>query len=376
MRIYQLTWQGDFRLTSRTDVRARRGRGLSIFMLALALFFGGTYLADLLGWTPAEGSIEPEVERALILMAAGLVFLAVWNLSGAHDVTLKGKTLRIRRRGLFGSRVDELTAEAFQGVAHETLRCQKLGWNWSPHFGIYPTISDVTLQRLLLVHPQHSWQVLLRQDLDDEVPRKEWEGYAKRFDLPLLIGDGEQLHERQPENLDKTLRQLAEEGRLAGPATAGPPPWSLSLTSAPDRIVITVRRPAVGWRWFTAAAALPPALLIGGIANGPSTIWSTTGPLIVLFMAVVAYLALARPQIIVTRERIGRYLMLPFLQARLRDDLALGDIEQINVRKISGDRHRSLLLSGDAGSLVLGRGLPASHLEWLRDYLTGAIITA
>ena len=68
--------------------------------------------------------------------------------------------------------------------------------------------------------------------------------------------------------------------------------------------------------------------------------------------------------------------MLPFLQARLRDDLALGDIEQINVRKISGDRHRSLLLSGDAGSLVLGRGLPASHLEWLRDYLTGAIITA
>jgi hypothetical protein len=93
-------------------------------------------------------------------------------------------------------------------------------------------------------------------------------------------------------------------------------------------------------------------------------------------VAAVAYLALVRPQIIITREGIEDSLRLPFLPPRPRGAMALAHIEQISVRKISGDRHRSLLLAGEGDSLVLGRGLPAGHLEWLRDYLTAAIVTA
>lgn len=376
MRIYQLTWQGEFRLTTRTEVRARRGRGFSVGLFVLALLFVAIFLAALGGVELSEGNSSDLAGPVLPLLAAGLVLLAIWSLLGAHDVSLTGKTIRVRRRGLFGSTVHEIAGAAFRGVRQETLRYQKIACRWSPHFGIYPTIDDITVQRILLVHPEHAWTVLLRQDLGEQIPQREWESYAKRFDLPLLIHDGGRLVERTPEDLDKTLRQLAAEDLLAGPTTAGPLPWSLLLASGEDQIAITVRRPAVGWRWFTAATAVPLFLLFGAIAGGPAANWPLAGPLVAAMVAAVAYLALVRPQIIITREGIEDSLRLPFLPPRPRGAMALAHIEQISVRKISGDRHRSLLLAGEGDSLVLGRGLPAGHLEWLRDYLTAAIVTA
>ena len=170
MRIYQLTWQGEFRLTTRTEVRARRGRGFSVGLFVLALLLVAIFLAALGGVEISEGNPSNLAGPVLPLLAAALVVLAIRNLLGAHDVTLKGKTIRVRRRGLFGSKVDEFSSTDFKGVRHETRRYQRIGHGWSPHFGLYPTISDITVQRLLLVHPQHGWTVLLRQDLGEQIP--------------------------------------------------------------------------------------------------------------------------------------------------------------------------------------------------------------
>ena len=368
MRIMQLTWQGEFALDSKNGVRARRSRIVATFAVIIGGILAGSGAITLVGAADAVGFAWPAV-------GAGLLVFGIWMFRSGVDVTLGRGSIRVRRRGLFSDQTFEDPMSDYKGVVQITTRYRRLGVHWgagSPS----PAIEDVIVQRIELAHPARGWTVPLFQSLSEHFPRAKWENYAKRFKLPLLIQDGGRLIERAPEDLDKTLKELARDGKLAGPTTTGPPPWSFVVNSTNDMIDIAIRRPAVGWGWFALGCIPPAAILYAVFHAGNEVGLLRTLAVFSALMGPVVYVGFIRRHVLVYRDRIEWMLRFPFFKSRGTDAITLKEIEEVSVRKIAGDRKMSLLLSGNRRSLDIARGVRAGHLEWLRDLITNAIVTA
>jgi len=363
MRLWGLTWQGYFALGPNTEVRARRSRGwAAAWILAGAAMLAAWIVAGTGAWVMPAG--------------AGMIVLGAWMWRDGIDVALGDGVIRVRRLGLLGGEAFEEPFAAYRGVCHTTSFYQQLKvvfWAGRP---VHPWVSDVVVQRIELVHRERAWTVPIYQSVSTGIPRREWEDYATRFGLPLLIEDGDRVVERAPGDLDKTLKKLAHEDRLPEPTSGGPPPWPFRVDAGDKLIVVTLRRPAAGWVWVALAAALPVIVLVKALGDGQYESFLRVMFFFAVFMAPAVWLASIRRQLRIHRTRLEWVLKFPFFDGRVKDKIGFRSIEQVSVHKVRGRRKPLLLISGDKRSLALKTGLGRRHLEWLRDYITAAIVTS
>ena len=365
MRIYHFTWQDEFKLNSTNTVKARRS-------LIMAAFFA---MISLLVWASILSGDGSSLGIIGLVIGVGFLVLSIWLISSRVDVSMKNGIIHVRRRTLFGVQTFEDPIDAYRGVIHTTTLYKKLAIRWA-HGGVYPSIEDNYVQRIELVHPQRKGVVPLFQSVTQQIPRSDWEDYAKRFNIPMLIMDGKRLIERSPEDTDKSIKELAEEGKLDRPTDIGRPPWPFKMVSTDDLIRIVIRLPAVGWWWLALALIAPVTILIAVLSPNASISLTRTFLVLIILFAPAIYLALIRRHVLVYRDRIEWVLKFPFFKSRVSDSLLLNEIEQVSLRKVIGDRKSSLLLSSDHHSLTVARGVRPKYLEWLRDFIISAIVSA
>ena len=381
-----------------------------VFVFALVLMTGLHFLSEVL--------IEGVPVLSFNLFPFGIALTILMVLVAAplrrRRVTFDEAGVTVESRGLLGSKTWSLPYKAFKGVLYreELLRRQNRRHN---------TRSDI-FQVIELLHEKRNRCVLLYVCRTAEVPRDRWEGYARRLGLPALEIGAEGINARATGDLDKSLKDLAAEGKVnAAFDLAAAIPRGLRLERPEDdrlRVLVTATRIStkllgffalVGFALcafaFTAGLTgiilLPVGLLLAGLAWFMFR-WDRNKPRV---------LELDRLRLKITDdfdndhledERIAKFYLaavtgqmghpaagkqakampfpLPGTQDTYRtEELALRDIESVKVAKVnrpSGPPAYELVITGDKHRFNFGRGLSMAALNWLKDFLTAAIATA
>ncbi len=336
----------------------------------------GTLIIFGIGWSAFIWSILSDISREELpilffavpfsLIGVGMVLYGIATLLRRRKVTFHGDGVEVEGRGLFGRESWYETYKAFKGVLHreEVVKSKN---------------SRTTYQIVELLHEDPKRCVLLYVKPTSKVPRERWEGYARRLKLPALEAGEAEVVARDHHDLDKSLKDLVEEGKVthAFDSEALAPNGLYLERQGEDRlrIVITAARYPL---WF-----LGVFLLAGG--GLMVTAFTTDEKALILFGAGLLFGGL--PGYMLYRDRTSRRALeidrrrlkvTDALQSerRGRKELALDEIESIAIRKVDGNLGRELVISSDRGPVHLGGGLSQPALAWLKDFLTAAIATA
>lgn len=212
--------------------------------------------------------------------------------------------------------------------------------------------------------------------------RRIWEAYAKMFKMPALsIGD-RGLVQREYTDLDKSLQDLATEGKLPYIADGKfPAPDSLSIA---ERKNTTIIRP-VGIYWdifsslflFIAVSAIF-VLIAGGVyltilgTTVPFKYWATGAFL--LFIVVYYLIKLFRSyQLEICHDYIAVTEIL-FNSPQKKEAIDIKKIENIELSYNPTIDRYSLAIISDDHIITFGGRLPVNDLLWLKDFVIRKLV--
>ena len=235
-------------------------------------------------------------------------------------------------------------------------------------------------QVIELIHPNPARTVPLYVRETREDVRGAWQGFARLLDLPAIDARDGAPRTRAPGDLDKSLRTLADEGRLEVPAPpAGRPPagldWQGERAGGVETLVVRlhVRRfPALAYAGvvlagaFLVYAGLAQQALLGVIVGGA-------------LAGLTAWCWLYEPghprELRLTRTELT-YDDSNLITSEQRT-IPLAAIEEIHLARPKRLVNRgALVISSDRGEIRTGQGLSPEALAWLRDWLTAAVVGA
>ena len=311
--------------------------------------------------------------------AAALLFVALFPLVGLGLVGWSLCTLLSKREAVFGRDGVEVFARspfgaeswrqdysAFKGVLHREHRVKRKS-------------GSTTYQIIELLHEDPDRTLPLLVEASRKMPREAWERYAKWLDLPALTDSGDGLVARDSADLDKSVRELAAEGKVALhlEAAEGPPPAGLAVASeqkdGEDRLRVTLTAGRVPL-WFTAVFSAFPALFIvvGVLEESPLALFGLL--MTAVGIATAVYDRRSPRRILISRRRL---VVVDAWQKRAPEKLSfdLDEVESITVQS-SRNKGKGLLIASDRTQVHVGGGLSRAALAWLQNYLTAAIATA
>ncbi len=325
---------------------------------------------------PAASPSDPTV--AAITTGIPLVVLGLGLLAGARGVLMllsrrearfDASAVHVTGRTPFGREEWSLPLSAFEGVAWRIVRRRR---RRGP-----PRVWQV----IELVHPEPARTLPLHVRQSRADARAEWESIARALGLPAIDARDGTPHVRAADDLDKSVRDLAAEGkaRLAWQPGSEPPAglsWQSAGNGGAEALVVRLHARRFPVWLYAAVAAVGAVLLVVGLRDG-----AILGSLIAAAMVgVVAWYWLAEPrrprELRLTRSDLA--VSDPLLPRQGPDSLPLEAIEEIRVvlprSRLAGAG--TLLIASDRGEIRTGHGLSAEALAWLRDYLTAAVAEA
>lgn len=317
--------------------------------------------------TPSDPTVAA-ITTGIPLVALGLGLLAgargVLMLLSRREARFDGSGVRVTGRTPFGREEWSQPLSAFEGAAWRTVRRRR---RRGP---------DRIYQVIELRHPEPARTLPLHVRQTSEPARAEWEAIARTLRVPAIDMRGGAPHTRHHEDLDKSLGDLAAEGKIRHSWQPGAePPAGLSWESTGESLVVRLharRFPALG---YAAALAIGGFVVFVGVADRavPAVLIGAA------LIGAVAWYWLTEPrrprELRVTREEVR--LTDPMPLGRDAGPLRLDAIEEIRVAPPPGRlAGATLVIASDAGEIRTGRGLSDEALEWLRDYLTAAVVEA
>ena len=353
------------RLPVRVDLSASRGQLLVQLVAGLVWIGASSYFA--LKQVPRIGpaGADQYVQYAFLLFPLIGVFIvggAIWRMLCRRHAVIDRGAVSVEGRTPFGREQWSLPLAAFAGVRHRTGVIRRKN-------------SSTTYQIIDLAHNDPAKSILLWVERGVAVPRQRWEGYARMLGVPALGADSEA---RAPEDLDKALRDLADEGKVEvayDPAVPVPPGLELNRVKhdGADQLSVTIRAPRFP-RWAVALFVLP-VLGVGaaGLAQGRLLALVVAVGGIALLVWLYRHDRRNPRRLILTRDAItydDRWGTVSQSGSGLT--LPVDRVEQVYITK-SG---REVVIAGDAGRIKTGTGLSRDAVKWLKNYLAAAILHA
>ncbi len=290
------------------------------------------------------------------------------------EVEVRGPVRTTRRR-------DKLSA--FIGVRRHTVS-ERRGTGWAAR--------HVTRHVVDLVHGDEDKTIRLYAAAADDGIRALWEQAARVLDLPALDETATGTTARAPEDLDKSIRDLADEGKMTARFdTDKPPPRGIDWDRDGEELRVTIGFGATNYAVTairTAIAGVVALLalddtLVAGLA-------SVSGIVFAIALAVAAegglrLLAAAyiKRRITVTAKEVRCALATPFGRFRTRR-IPLDEVETVHQVSIGGrwriagfafgSRDR-LMIESDAAKISIP-DLAKSPRDWIEGFVVAAIAGA
>lgn len=306
----------------------------------------------------------------VILIALGLIFYALFSFIRCKKFFFDGKEVHIIYRPAIGilHQFREPISN-YIGVRLRILFVQSGLFNKNRY------VID-------LYHQDSNKIVPLYISTSEKNIRKIWERYAKLFDLPALSFGDRGMVTRECADLDKSLKELSQAGKL--PFIAGgkfPAPSSLDVTEKKDSTIIEPK--GIYWDTFSTlflfiAIAAMFILIAGGVYL---TIIGSRFPLKYCLFGAVILLAIVYFS---TRLLVSSILVFDKDSVSIKEMLFSTELNEI---RFLADKIKNVELSynptigrydltiiSDDKIVVFGNRLPVSDLLWLKDFIIRKLI--
>lgn len=232
---------------------------------------------------------------------------------------------------------------------------------------------------------------LARHKTGDDV-RDVWEGLAALLGMPAIDARTGEEDVRAADDLDKSIGDLAAEGKVALAWDGRPAPDSLAVKRVSDQAGVQVLK--IKLLASASPKVVRPACMgIGGLILVLSLYnlhfgWMVSGAIVLGIPFVISKLERGRERMLTISTNELAYKN-PMRQGTIKEDfnVPLSEIERVHIESLDytiqgGMVRRSLakkltpkqlVISTDQRERGLGLGLDDAALEWLRDYLILAI---
>lgn len=352
----------------------------SLWLVILGWFFGTLLLClgvfEMFSFITAEKAegqsfIVVEIFSFIVIMIAiGLIVASFFSFVRYKKFFFDGKNFTIVYRPALGIKHQFTeSVENYMGVRLRVLFVQSGLFNRSRY------IID-------LYHKDSNKIVPLYISMKNKNIRKIWENYAKMFNLPALSVSDRGLIQRDCDDLDKSLKELAQEQKLPFIAS-GKFPAPASVIVEEQLKSTSVEPRGIYWDIFSALfllVAIFSVLLLtaGGVYL---TIIGTTIPL--KYWALGAFLLLA--VIYFSMKLFNSYkLIIDNNSVHVITTLLGSPVSEqsIDVKKIENvelsynptiDRYNLAIIS-DEKIINFGSRLPVNDLIWVRDFVIRKLI--
>lgn len=360
--------QWEMNLSNLPVERVQTGaRVLGVFFIVFGLFWGG---APILGLVEDVGAGEFSTESLLFLIfpviGVGILLFGVHNLIWRRRIAFDGHEFSVEEQGLRGTKRWREPLSTFQGVLRHTRAVRTKDRSY-------------TLYMIDLVHPQSDRGINLYTSASESGFREKWEAYARRLALPALEEGAGGMVRREAEDLDKSVGELIEEGKvdidydmLARPAKG------LAVSFEGDVVVLTRTAPVNPW-WGSLIAVLFPLIFVGVAIFAPDMptlsrlLFGGVGTLFeVLFVVGVLIDLLSRQRLRIGPEgaRVSRAYA---RREGVGKNLGIAEIETVTIATKSAGSRPALAIAGDRETLTFGRGLPGWSLEFAMNAVLAKI---
>lgn len=212
--------------------------------------------------------------------------------------------------------------------------------------------------------------------------RSIWKHYAKTLNLPAVIQTDDGLVIRDTEDLDKSVRELFAEGKIANQYDAKETmPASIVMVRKKDKTVLKMAKICwdaynlIAWFMIILAAGTLICSAIGRCSGTSGVSW----PMILFyllgaFLLIWAIMALFRKdKIVIKKYKFVVVHKFPLGNFK-KDEISKDAVEAIIVSENPATGRYFLALSSNAKTIIFGKKLPAEDLKWVRKFLINNIV--
>lgn len=364
----------------------------SWFFMLLNVFYGAIFAFlgfGFFGKFPAMLQYGRLIELAFYFAPLAIGFAGLYLLGRCAFDFLNKKVVRIANgqvsvtgRSPFSSRSWSEPLEAYEGVRWRRFVVQRRLGTSSRLRDARPAVYQV----LDLQHQDPKRCVPLGVTRLNNVTRPKWERFAKLFNLPAIDATDGETRMRAADDVDKSIKELADEGKIEAewdnrPAPAGllvdyegtekdPDEQVLAVTLVARKFPVWLYGGLMAFGLFLLIMGLKDLSFIailfgGGLSAGVAWHWRYEG-------RNPRTVRIARTHVEINTPNPGN----PTLQNVIQH----GAIESVYIKTNSADDMTSigatLVVETDTGTYSTGSGLSRDGLSWLRDLILAAVAKA
>jgi hypothetical protein len=286
-----------------------------------------------------------------------------WKFGKRRTIEISRDLVKVRETGLFASKWTE-PVSAFKGILRRAKEEDR------GEGGV------VMVHFVELVHPDRKKTIRLYKADKEEGIRTLWKDAAHALHLTALDETSNKIVTSTPEDLDKSIRDLAAEGKISGYFDADRlPPKGIVWKKTEGELKITVRQEIQYSDVLKFIGGAFAILLVemGWIPQGFFDFFVWWGGLFYMLSIGVPLFFdwIAKRHIVITPMELSYFRKIPFGIFR-RKAISLGKLK--NVRRRLGYRHAEvLIIESDTTIISIGR-LGKQQLLWLEKFILSAII--
>ena len=330
------------------------------------------------GWTFIAVSIFASFSDAPVFVS---LFAAIFPLVGLAFL-VSGIRLLLRRRVVKFDRSGVSVQE--RKLLSET--------EWHARYSEYEGVllrehtrrgknSSTTYHIIELKHPDPTTTLPLHIRSGTEPPRSAWEGYCHQLGLPALRRTADGITEREVGDLNRTLKTLADEGKIEAaydPNEPVPDGLSVATVHGPggEELQVTILANRIPRRIRALFFVFPAIFIVVGVVQPAAWPMSLFGALFICGAHLIFRRSSKSPRTIkLTRDALT-VSDSSFLLQEHDATFRLDDVENLSIQHSRSGVGLELRISSDRDEVSAGHGLKHEALDWLRRYITAAIVSA
>jgi len=315
----------------------------------------------------SRGEFKPELLPLLLftVIGGGLFAAGLWMVTRVRTTVFDGTAVSVDSVSIFGRKQWTEPLQRFKGILSR-----------SEYHSGGKNSASYTLYIVELFHDDRKKRINLYESRRDEGLRGIQEDYCRKLNMPALEGEGTQMVVRAVEDLDKSVRELAREGKLEvafNPSAT--PPADFVLRPGENRLEIEINKHAIPF-FGTLLMLLIPGVFIylGFFIEGAPFIFGVVGVIFLLvFIAAIIWSCVARQVVHVSPAELHAFYRTPWGETG-GTKLVADRIESVHIgNKTQGQGQSAVLLTSDQATLSLGAGLPPASQEWLKNCILAVI---
>jgi hypothetical protein len=335
-------------------------RGFGIFLVLFGLLFAGAGVLALVGTLRSEG-LSPWLLFGLLFVAAGcgIIVLGLWVASTLDLEITDHRVLQSRRIPLLGTRAWEAPLHEYRSVLQEEIH----------HSG--NNGGSYTEYTLTLVHGNDEKRnVELYNARSDAGFRAQAEKFARMFELPLSRKTPQGMELRGVEELDLSLRERIQKGRLRVDFvdTGQAPGRGLRMLRDGSRTVIEMSlRKGFFIALIFVAVGAAVFFFVGWMSDDFfvsffGIVFGGVG----LVMAVASLFG--KEKLSLEGDQLTHGWVI-FGREYRRTSLCTHEVEEVSLEVVQGTASPTLRIRSDRASISVGSLLSREQKEWLRGCL-------